>query len=87
MGTSNARNAKNIYEGRFIVMFTIVSKKRLDFLEKRVLICYKLLSTMKNMLINKNIITEQEFADLISEKELAENLRQSGSKFFKRKTL
>ena len=68
-------------------MFTIISNKRLGFLEKRLLICYKLLSTMKSILINKNIITEQEYTELVSDKELAENLRQSGSKFFKRKTL
>lgn len=68
-------------------MFTIVSKKRLNFLEKRVEICYKLLGTMKSILINNNIVTAQEFEEMVSEKEMAENLKQSGSKFFERKTL
>lgn len=68
-------------------MFTIISNKRLGFLEKRIYICYKLLSTMKKVLINKNIVTEQEYTEIISDMELADNLRQAGSKFFKRKTL
>lgn len=87
MGSNDTRDKKDTYEGRATIMFTIVSKKKLVDIENQVIICYKLLDTMQRILINKNIVTEKEIADMISERELTENLRQSGSKFFKRKTL